>query len=105
MYRKPTFTGLYTRFDSFSSHKEKISLVKCLINRTRRLSSQEFLDNDLNSLKTIFLSNGYPEKLLNKLFILTNGERDRFIGPAKCPVFIKLPWIGKVSMETERKTK
>ena len=29
VYRKPTFTGLYTRFGSFSARKQKF--IKCLI--------------------------------------------------------------------------
>ena len=105
IYRKATFTGLYTRFDSFSSHREKISLVKCLIKRTHRLSSKEFMESDLNSLKKIFLSNEYPERLLDKVFLSTNIERNKPFGPAKCPVFLKLPWMGKASNDIEKETK
>ena len=38
-------------------------------------------------------------------FLIHKNEQNRHFGPAKCPVFIKLPWMGKVSDDIERKTK
>ena len=32
VYRKPTFTGHYVRWDSFSSHERKLNLIRCLVN-------------------------------------------------------------------------
>ena len=43
--------------------------------------------------------------MLNKLFLSSKNEQNRHFGPAKCPVFIKLPWMGKVFNDIERKTK
>ena len=54
VYRKPTFTGLYTRFDSFSARKQKLSLIKCLIDRTHKIASKKFLQSDLDKLKSLF---------------------------------------------------
>ena len=34
VYHKPTFTGLSMTWDSFSSTKNKINLVKCLVFRS-----------------------------------------------------------------------
>nr|WBB44924.1 reverse transcriptase [Chrysogorgia stellata] len=104
IYRKSTFTGLYTRFDSFSSTKQKISLVKCLIDRTRKLSSDKFLEQDLCELKMIFLANGYPGRLLDKIF-MSRPILERLYGPNKCPVYLKLPWIGKISEHFEKQLK
>ena len=94
---KITFTGLYTRYDSFSPKRQKISLIKCLINRTQKISSVKFLEKDLVNLKSIFLSNGYPGRLLDKLFDYNNNNKEKFIGPEKCPVYLKLPWLGDIS--------
>ena len=33
VYRKPTFTGQYTRWDSFSCQRYKINLIKSLVHR------------------------------------------------------------------------
>ena len=97
IYHKPTFTGLYTRFDSFCPKQQKIALVKCLINRTRKISSDRFIEKDLADLRQIFLSNGYPAKLLDKLFHTITYNKEKPIGPQKCPVYLKLPWIGPIS--------
>ena len=95
VYRKPTFTGLYTRFDFFSARKQKFSLIKCLISRTCKISSEKFLQNDLEKLKAIFLSNGYLERTLDGAF--NQSEKDKLSGPAKCPVYLTLPWIRQIS--------
>lgn len=52
---------------------------------------------DLKNLKSIFLSNGYPGRLLDKLFCSSSNNTDNFIGPQKCPVYLKLPWIGQIA--------
>ena len=95
VYRKPTFTGLYTRFDSFSARKQKVSLINCLIDRTYKISSEKFLQSDLKKLKSVFFSNGYPERIHDRAF--NQSEKDQPIGPAKCPIYLKLPWIGQIS--------
>ena len=97
IYHKTTFTGLYTRYDSFSPKRQKISLIKCLINRTQKISSEKFLEKDLVNLKSIFLSNGYPGRLLDKLFDNNNKNGGKFIGQQKCSVYLKLPWLGDIS--------
>ena len=43
VYRKPTFTGLYTRWDSYCSTGQKIALVRSLAHRARKLCSAEHL--------------------------------------------------------------
>ena len=67
--KKPIFTALYTRFDSFSARKQKGSLIKRLIDRTYKISPEKFLQSDLDKLKSIFLSNGYPERILDRALI------------------------------------
>ena len=40
VYCKPTFSGLYTRWDLFCSKAHKIGLVKSLLSRARRICSK-----------------------------------------------------------------
>ena len=79
----------------FVPNNKRYPLVKCLIDRTRKISSEKFIFDDLAELKSIFLSNGYPSRLLDKLFSFR--EKEIMIGPQKCPVYLKLPWIGQIS--------
>ena len=43
VYRKPTFTGLYTRWDSYCPTSEKIALVRSLVQRARKICSPQYL--------------------------------------------------------------
>ena len=56
MYRKPTFTGRYTPWDSFSTTNFKINLVCSLTNRVLRICLPSVIDEELKTLRTI-LSN------------------------------------------------
>ena len=53
MYRKPTFTGRYTPWDSFSATSYKINLVRSLTNRVLRICSPSVIDEELKTLRTI----------------------------------------------------
>ena len=52
---------------------------------------------NLNKLKKIFLSNGYPDEVIvdtiNKTVNKFKNNIRPFV-PSKCPVYVRLPWIG-----------
>ena len=62
IYRKKTFTGLYTKWDSFTPRKYNINLVRTLAYRCIRIicSSPRLLQFAQDDLKRILLLNGYP---------------------------------------------
>ena len=60
------------------------------------IPTEKFLEKDLVNLKSTFLSNSCPERLLDKLFDY-NKNNKKFIGPEKCPVYLKLLWVGDIS--------
>ena len=70
MYRKPTFTGVYLHWDSLTSRKYKIGLIKCLLNRIRRICS----DPGTRSLETV-RTNSLKKQLSTSRF----RQRDRKI--------------------------
>ena len=92
VYRKPTFTGLYTPWDSFSPTRYKINTVRALAHRVLRICSPPCIDDELQNLRQIFLRNGYPGSVLDTY--ITSVQRPHFIGPGKCPLVIHLPWLG-----------
>ena len=93
VYRKPTFTGLYNTWDSFCATKYKINTVKNLVQRSHRICSPSKLDQELEKLRSIFTTNGYPLDLLAHL-VKRKQEQDRPMGPKRCPVYLRLPWKG-----------
>ena len=63
-YRKPTFTGQYLRWNSFSPNKRKINLIGTLVHRAFKICSKGKLDAELDKILSILLENGYPENLI-----------------------------------------
>ena len=61
IYRKKTFTGVYTKWDSFTPRKYKINLIRTLTYRCFRIcSSASLLQSALNDVKKLLSRNGYP---------------------------------------------
>jgi len=60
-YRKPTCTGLTTKFDSFISVKYKTNLINTLINRAYKISKSYLIfTKEIDSLTDILRRNGFP---------------------------------------------
>ena len=98
IYRKPTFTGLYTPWDSYSPTLYKVNLARSLCHRARRICSPAYLSAELQALRSILLNNGYPGHVLDKhITPLPRSNATAFIGPRPCPVILQLPWIGHKS--------
>ena len=64
IYRKPTFTGQYIRWNSFSPKARKINLIKPLVHRALMICSKTKLDSELGTIKQLLIDNGYPEDVL-----------------------------------------
>ena len=103
IYRKPTFTGQYIRWNSFSPKARKINLIKTLVHRALMICSKTKLDSELDTIKQLLIDNGYPEDVLVSCIKekLANISSEKWFGPEKCPVYLKLPWIGNVSSKFE----
>ena len=55
------------------------------------------LNEEIERIKKILLDNGYPKNVINGQIakkIAQFSILKRF-GPEKCPVYLKVPWIGK----------
>ena len=104
VYRKPTFSGVFTNFESFIPDIYKRGLVESLLHRSFRLcSNYEKFHREIETLKSILKRNSYPhnlvsnfiKKLLNNLFV----ERDlNFTVPRRELIFV-LPYLGKASLD------
>ena len=71
VYRKPTFSGVNTHFDSFLPDTYKIGMIYTLINRCFRIcSSWSMFHQQLIFLREIIQKNGYPENFIDRCFKL-----------------------------------
>ena len=103
VYRKPTFTGQYIRWNSCSPNTRKISLIKTLFHRALMICSKTKLGSELDKIKQLLIENGYPGNVLLSCINQkqANFAAEKTFGPEKCPVYLKLPWIGNVSSKFE----
>ena len=98
VYCKPTFSGVFTNFDSFIPLSYKTGLIWSLLYRAFSLFHQEIL-----KLKDIFKRNGYStsfidncvKRFLDKVFI----KKKSFLTASKKELVCVLPFIGKKSLQ------
>ena len=107
IFRKPTFTDQYIRWNSFCPMKRKTTLISTLVHRALVICSKSTLQNELSNIRSILINNGYPEAVTNTV---TNKKINQFHGPTqlgtkKCPVYLHLPWLSNVSMRYEMQIK
>ena len=68
VFRKKTFTGLLTAFNSITSFSYKSGLVKCLIDRAFKINNTWFgFHIDLENIKSILQKNMYPNYLIDNI--------------------------------------
>ena len=103
VYRKPTFTGQYIHWNSFSPKIRKINLIKTLVHRALMICSKTKLGSELDKIKQLLIENEYPADVLLYCINqnLANFTAEKTFGPEKYPVYLKLPWIGNVSSKFE----
>ena len=102
-YQKPTFTGLYTHFDSFCPSRFKSNLVFILLFHAFHICSRRAdFWKEVSAIKQRLLLNGYPIPFLKD--IIRNFHDCVIISPkALVPtvprkkLFFCLPYIGKFS--------
>ena len=102
VFRKETFSGVYTNFISFIPLEYKFALVHNLSNRCLNLSS-DFLKShhEIDKLKKVFSKNTYPQKFIDKCIekFLDNMFIQRLQIPVlpKKELIIILPYFCKMS--------
>ena len=107
IYRKPTFSGVYTNFSSFIPDLYKRNLVSTLLFRTFTIcSSWELMHREVVNLKAILRKNSYPkhltEKLIKKFFAKVNKVKLPVTTVPKQEFTILLPFLGVVSTKVKR---
>ena len=108
VYRKPTFTGVYSHFESLLPFTYKQGLMFTLLHRIFQICSTfEIIVGEVNKLKSIMSQNGYPMTLIDKcinIFFLKFYKTKKIVHTAEKLTFsIALPFLGKHSLEIKRK--
>ena len=103
VYRKPTFSGVYTHFDSFLPDTYKIAMICTIVNRCFQIcSSWSMFHQQLILLREIFQKNGYPENFIDRCFKLFLNRiyilKENVPAVEKKPLRLVLPYLRTISL-------
>ena len=109
VYRKPTFSGVYTHFTSYLPSVHKESLVSTLLYRAYRIcSSWKEIHTEITRTKDLMSRNGYPAKFIDKLvsyFLIRMREPNPIVNDEKKSILIVLPFLGSSTKNLEKTIK
>ena len=98
IYLKPTFSGIYSNFESFLPSVYKFGMVYTLAYRCFHICSNwTQFHTELTFLKGIFQNNGYPENVIDKCF-------KKFLNNIQTKgLFLVLPYLERIYLQTRTK--
>ena len=107
-YHKSTYTGLLLNFLEFYTFYYKISLVKCLIDRSFKICNNwNSCHNDIESIKSNLIRNAYPpfliDKVIKKFLDYTFSSNQNQLKEKSNIHYFKLPYIGNLSHHIKNK--
>lgn len=94
-------------FSLLPTKATKTNLIDTLTYRALKICSNSILQQELDSIRSILVENGYPEFIIDSRISKTIFRFNQSVkeGPQKCRVYLKLPWIGDCSANFETKIK
>ena len=108
VYRKPTFSGVYTNYRSFLPEIYKTGLIRTLLFRLHAICSNwNLINSEIQHLRSVMQRNAYPDRLIDKvikrfidhIFL----QKEKSTDSSKRKTFqLFLPYLGKLSSRTEK---
>ena len=110
IYRKPTFTGLFTHFDSFTPLLYKSGLIKILLFRAYRICDCfQYIHEEFKKITDILLRNGFSKAFIDsriKSFLESKFARKTKIATVeRKQLYLTLPFTGIHGLQLGKKLK
>ena len=104
VYHKPTFSGIYSNFNSFISEEYKVALIFTLLFQTFSVVSDfSRFYSEVCHLKEILKKSTFPVKLIDSCIknVLNKrlAEKPVTLTTEKKDLVIVLPFLGKLSLD------
>lgn len=97
VFRKPTFTCIYTNWNSFVPRSRKANLITTLVHRALMIYSPCTLQQELDRIRCILLTNGYPANIIKRTVErkIENFSKSLEFGLSLSLIYLKFPWLGR----------
>ena len=107
-YHKSTYTRFVLNFKSFTSFSYKISVIKCLIDRSFKICNHwNSIHNDIENIQSNLIKNRFPPFLIDKVikkYLDYNFSSNRNqLKDTPDVYYFKLPYIGNLSHHIKNK--
>ena len=107
-YHKLIYTRLLLNVKIFTSFSYKISLIKCLINRSFKICNNwNSFHNDIENIKSKLIKNAYPpfliDKVIKKYLNYKFSSNQNQLKDTSDVHYFKLPYIGNLSHHIKNK--
>ncbi|CAF1610357.1 unnamed protein product, partial [Rotaria magnacalcarata] len=116
IYRKPTFTGLMTNWNSYVPIEYKKSSITSMMDRALRIcSTYQLLSTEFNEIRKIAKLNDYPTSMVDTLIGIkfskyrnkqqqsneptTNNSNDN-----RQIIYVEIPYVEKITSELKKRT-
>ena len=101
-HHKSSYTGFLLNFKSFTSFSCKLSLIKCLIDRSFSISiNWNSFHNDIENIKSNLIKNAHPplliDKVIKKYIDYKFSSSQNQLQDKSDVHYIELPYIGNLS--------
>ena len=112
LYRKPTHTGQYQHFSSFTPWSRKTAWIRALVHRAYKIcSTHELLNNELQHINNFLSWNGFSRKLSAKLINqfkpsttrINNENETTRCNNDEPMIWIPLPYLGDYGTRLTRR--
>ena len=97
---------MYHQIEGVGMGSPYLNLIRCFLYRALNICCDSKIEDEPKVIKEIFINNGYPEKVIDddiKLTVTRLKNKNNILGPQKCSVYFKLPWVGPVSQSFAEK--
>ena len=100
IYRKPTNTGVYINYNSYTPWKFRVSWITSLVTRAKRICSNNALQKELSQIRLFASWNDFPKfisnKLIDKILKKPDKSNDKTTTDNKdaINIWFRVPYLG-----------
>ena len=95
IYRKDTHTAQFVHFNSFSKWNNKVTWIRSLVSRAKRLCTTNKLKSEIKNIEKFASFNGFPRWIAKKVIKESTSPRAKITSDEEYEkIYMSLPYMG-----------